>query len=188
MLCPARSSAYPVACLPASMPVQQPNQMGNAEVSKPWKCLFQSYQRSKAAKFQSRCKATGSWQPSSQTVAIKPETASRTARRPGSLAASLPACLPSYHLAASSNLQLASEAGEPIAGALAGSALGRCEHELSLISPEETPNPRKDSEKTGRSFTPKTIIHMVSPCILAISFWVWSLFWGIVGWCEFELM
>ena len=54
---------------------------------------------------------------------------------------------------------------------------------LSLNCPEETPSPRRDSEKTGRIYTSKTIIHMVSPCFLGVDPWVWSLFWGILGYC-----
>ena len=43
---------------------------------------------------------------------------------------------------------------------------------ISLNSPEETPDPRRDSKKTGRSHTSKTIIHMASPCFLGVSSWV----------------
>ena len=45
----------------------------------------------------------------------------------------------------------------------------------SKNSPEETQNPRRDSEKTERYHTAKTITHVVSPCFLGVSSWVWSL-------------
>ena len=56
-----------------------------------------------------------------------------------------------------------------------------CLYGLSLNSPEKTPNPRRDSENTGPQNTSKTVIHMVSPCFLGVSSWVWGLFWGISG-------
>ena len=52
---------------------------------------------------------------------------------------------------------------------------------VSLNFPEETPNPRRDTEKRGRQHTSTTITHMVSPCLLGASSWVRSLPWGILG-------
>ena len=51
----------------------------------------------------------------------------------------------------------------------------------SLNSPEETLNPRRDSEKTGRRHRSRLIVYVASPCFLGVSSWVWSLFWGILG-------
>ena len=70
----------------------------------------------------------------------------------------------------------------PVPGCPCGGWLpGTKKKAWSLNSQEETPNPRRDSEKTGRWYTSKTLLHMVSLCFLGVSSWVWSLYWEIIG-------
>ena len=60
-----------------------------------------------------------------------------------------------------------------------------------MYTPEETPNPKRDSKTTGRYYVyyrpvfseSKTRLHMLSPCFLEVASWVWNLFWGIYGYC-----
>ena len=46
-------------------------------------------------------------------------------------------------------------------------------------SPEETPNPRRDSKKTGRYHVYYCLWRVLSPCFLRVPPGVWSLFWAI---------
>ena len=80
-------------------------------------------------------------------------------------------------------------APSPWRGSSGGRGSPGCANALSINSPEETPNPRRDSKKTGRYhvlyclWCVLTIQHMVSPCFLGVSSWIWSLFLGIIGYC-----
>ena len=61
----------------------------------------------------------------------------------------------------------------------------------SQNSPEETPNPRRDSKKTGRYRVCYCLWCVSSPCFLGVSSWVSSLLWRIHGYvcvCDCSLV